>query len=75
VKAEFYRDYHIQATAVFEAEIGSWLPRVRIFPRNPQQRLIEFTGLISDATTASEAENYAIGLGKCWLDDRATSQK
>jgi hypothetical protein len=75
VKAEFYRDYHIQATAVFEAEIGSWLPQVRIFPLNPRQRLIEFTGLATEATTASEAENYAIDLGKCWLDDRAASQK
>ena len=71
MKGVVYRDYHIIGTAHLNDRTGYWIPTVRIRWRDAgREQTFTLDGPPSRFTTRDEAEDYAISMGKDWIDQK-----
>lgn len=71
VKGIVYRTYHIVGVARLNEKTGYWLPRVRVLWRDAgQEQKLELDGPPTRFRTRDEAEDYALSMGKDWIDKK-----
>ena len=71
VKGIIYRSYHIVGLARLNEKTGYWLPILRVLWHEAgQERKIERDGPSSRFRTRAEAEEYAVVMGKDWVDNQ-----
>jgi hypothetical protein len=71
VKGIVYRSYHIVGLARLHEQTGYWLPVVRVLWHEAgQERKIELDGPPTRFRTRAEAEDYALSMGKDWIDNK-----
>jgi hypothetical protein len=71
VKGIVYRTYHIVGVGRLNENTGYWLPRVRVLWRDAgQEQKFELDGPPNRFRTRDEAEDYALAMGKDWIDKK-----
>lgn len=71
MKGVLYNHYHIIGVAHLNEKTGYWIPNVRVRWRDAgKEQKLELTGPQNRFTTKDEAEDYAIWMGKDWIDKK-----
>lgn len=71
MKGLLYRSYHIVGIARLNQQTGYWQPKVRVlWHEGGQERKVEFDGPAGRFRTKEDAEDYAISLGKDWINNK-----
>lgn len=69
MKGVVYRDYHIIGIARLNETTGYWVPTVRVRWREAgKEESFVLDGPQCRFTTRDDAEDYAISMGKDWVD-------
>src|SRR5919109_4264188 len=69
VKGVVYRTYHIVGLARLSAKTGYWTPKVRVVWRDAgREQKFELDGPPNRFRTKDEAEDYAVSMGKDWIE-------
>jgi hypothetical protein len=72
VKGLLYRNYHIIGVAHLNEKTGYWVPTVRVHWRDAGlDHKFELDGPPNRFTTQDEAEDYALSMGRDWIDKKA----
>ena len=71
MKGIVYRSYHIVGLARLNEKTSYWMPKVRVLWRDAgREQKFELDGPPSRFRTKVEAEDYAISMGKDWIDKK-----
>jgi hypothetical protein len=71
VKGVLYRDYHVIGVAHLLGKTGYWVPTVRVRWRDAgTDQQFELTGPQNRFRTKEDAEDYAVSMGKDWIDKK-----
>jgi hypothetical protein len=71
VKGLLYHNYHIIGVARLNQKTGFWIPTVRVRWRDAgSEQKFELNGPQNRFRTKDEAEDYAISMGKDWIDKK-----
>jgi hypothetical protein len=71
VKGLVYHSYHIVGIARLNEKSGYWLPTVRLLWTDAGlEKKFELDGPPNRFKTKDEAEDYAVEMGKNWIDKK-----
>jgi hypothetical protein len=71
VKGIVYRNYHIVGLARLSVKSGYWIPKLRVLWRDAgREQKFELDGPPSRFRSKEEAEDYAVSMGKDWIDKK-----
>jgi hypothetical protein len=71
VKGIVYHSYHIVGVAHLNEKSGYWMPKVRVLWTDAgREKKLELDGPANRFKTKDEAEDYAVDMGKNWIDKK-----